>query len=416
MPGTILFVNHNCYLDDSNGAAVASRNQMEALARWGFEVEALTGSVVELGEEVNAAAWLAARGLDAPLLGGTWTADVGGVRVDVPPHFHLTVNGVAVTIHAGHSTRSHHPGPAEHAEFLRLFEMIAARGCPDIVVGYGGASMIAEVFAQVRARGGSTVFALHNFAYDDRSAFANIDKLVVPSRFSAEHYRRMLGLDCAVMPNLVNFDQVRCDRPTPGYVTFVNPSVEKGVYAFARIADELGRTRPDIPFLLVEGRGTEATVAACGLDLRRRGTVHFINHPPDPRRFWRETRICLMPSLWLESQGLVAIEAMINGIPVIASDRGALPETLGRAGVVLPLPDRITPGSRVLPTPEEAAPWVEAIIRLWDDADFLDDRGRKSESEAKRWAPELVEPLHVAFFAALRASSEETFRLARVGF
>ena len=402
-PIRILFVNHNCYLDDSNGAAVASRNQMEALARHGFEVEALTGSVLELGDEANVGVWLARQGLDAPLLGGTWTADAGGVRADVPPHYRLTVNGVAITIHAGPSTHRHWPDATEHADFVQLFEAIAARSRPDIVVGYGGGAMIAEVFARVRTRGGAVVFALHNFAYHDRSAFAHVDRVFVPSRFSADSYRRTLGLECTILPNLVNFDRVLCDRPSPGYVTFVNPSVEKGVFVFARIADELGKQRPDIPFLLVEGRGTEATVAACGLDLRRHGTVHFLNHPADPRRFWRETRICLMPSLWLESQGLVAIEAMINGIPVIASNRGALPGTLGGAGVVLPLPERLTSATRSLPTPEEVSPWVEAICRLWDDALWAAELGRKAQAEAERWAPAAVEPQHAAFFASLAA-------------
>lgn len=360
----VLFVNHNCYLDDSNGAAMASRNQMEALARHGFAVEALTGSVLELGDDASAAAWLAARGLDAPEPPASWTADATGVRAAVPAHWRRMLNGVGVMIHAGPTTRRHWPDAAEHAEFLRLFEAVAARGRLDIVVGYGGSAMIGEVFARVRARGGVAVFALHNFAYTDRSAFADVDRFVVPSRYAAEHYRRALGLECVVLPNVVDFDRVRCERAGPGYVTFVNPAAEKGVVAFARIADELGRRRPDIRFLVVEGRGTEATVAACGLDLRRHGTVFFINHPTDPRRFWRETRICLMPSVWEESQGLVAIEAMSNGIPVVASDRGALSETLGDSGVVLPLPDRLTPGTQALPTADEVAPWVEAIIRL----------------------------------------------------
>ena len=39
----------------------------------------------------------------------------------------------------------------------------------------------------------------------------------------------------------------------------------------------------------------------------------------------------LVPSLWRESLGRVPMEAMANGIPVLASDRGALPETLGNA-------------------------------------------------------------------------------------
>ena len=45
------------------------------------------------------------------------------------------------------------------------------------------------------------------------------------------------------------------------------------------------------------------------------------------------TKIMLVPSLFLESFGRVAAEAMINGIPVIASNRGALPEVLSDAAI-----------------------------------------------------------------------------------
>ena len=41
----------------------------------------------------------------------------------------------------------------------------------------------------------------------------------------------------------------------PKFVTLINPQPEKGVTVFARIALELSRRRPDIPFLIVEGRG-----------------------------------------------------------------------------------------------------------------------------------------------------------------
>ena len=41
---------------------------------------------------------------------------------------------------------------------------------------------------------------------------------------------------------------------------------------------------------------------------------------PDPRDFYRVSRAVLMPSLWRESLERVAIEAMANGIPVLASD------------------------------------------------------------------------------------------------
>ena len=401
----ILFVSHACHLDDSNGAASASRALMQALARRGFATEVLCGAMLDINHaDVDPARWLAGRGHEAEELGEECsTFDAGGFRPGLPPHFRLIANGVPVIVHRSPTTRPHDPGEVERAEFLQLLKITLDRFRPDVLVGYGGTLLALETFAAAKARGIVTVFTLHNFSYTHRSAFADIDAVTVPSRFSADHYARTLGLSCNVMPNLSDPDRVRVGRTGPQFVTFVNPSFEKGVYAFARIADELGRRRPDIPLLVVEGRGDEATLVGCGIDLRAHGTVHLIDHPPDPRRFWEATRILLMPSLWWESQGLVAVEAMFNGIPVIASSRGALPETLGSAGIVLPLPERLTLSTRELPTPGEVEPWVEAIIRLWDDEEFHAEHGRRALAESRRWEPDVLEPRYVEFFRDVRA-------------
>jgi hypothetical protein len=46
-----------------------------------------------------------------------------------------------------------------------------------------------------------------------------------------------------------------------------------------------------------------------------------------------------MPSL-MENVGCCAIEAMLNGIPVLGSNRGALPETLGDVAFRFDIPDQ----------------------------------------------------------------------------
>ena len=78
------------------------------------------------------------------------------------------------------------------------------------------------------------------------------------------------------------------------------------------------------------------------MDLSGLTNLHRMANTPDPRDFYRVSRVVLVPSLWRESLGRVAVEAMANGIPVLASDRGALPETLGDAGFVLTIPERYT--------------------------------------------------------------------------
>ena len=83
-----------------------------------------------------------------------------------------------------------------------------------------------------------------------------------------------------------------------------------------------------------------------------------------PCDFDRVSRAVLVPSLWRESLGRVPMEAMANGIPVVASDRGPLPETLGSAGFVFTIPGRYTAHTVDIPTAREVAPWLAAIEKL----------------------------------------------------
>ncbi len=125
-------------------------------------------------------------------------------------------------------------------------------------------------------------------------------------------------------------------------------------------------------------------------------------HTTDPRRFWGITKVALLPSLWWENQPLVVIEAMINGIPVVGSNRGGIPETVGDGGVILPLSERLTPATRIVPAAEEVEPWVEVIIRLWDDREFHEMLSERALREAQRWRPELLRPLYAEFFRNVR--------------
>jgi glycosyltransferase involved in cell wall biosynthesis len=97
----------------------------------------------------------------------------------------------------------------------------------------------------------------------------------------------------------------------------------------------------------------------------------------------------------------VAIEAMANEIPALASDRGALREILGDAGFVFTIPDRCTPGSLAIPTAHEVAPWVATIERLWDDPAFEADHRARSKAESKRWDPGFLAGRYQEFFVRI---------------
>lgn len=126
-----------------------------------------------------------------------------------------------------------------------------------------------------------------------------------------------------------------------------------------------------------------------------------------PEDWARVSRAVLMPSLWRESLGRVAIEAMANGIPVLASDRGALPETLGNARFVFTVPERCTPVSGAVPLAREVAPWVAIIERLWDDPPFEAKHRALARSEAKRWEWDCVAGQYQQLFEGVVAATWE---------
>ncbi len=206
--------------------------------------------------------------------------------------------------------------------------------------------------------------------------------MIFPSEYSRRHQARLLGLDGPVIPDPIPLDRIIAADPEPKYVTFINPQPSKGVSVFARIAVVLDERRPEIPFLVVEGRGTSGALARLPIDLSGLANLNRMANTPDPRDFYRVSRAALVPSLWRESRGRVPMEAMANGIPVLASDRGALPETLGNAGFVITIPERFGPNTMEIPTTREVAPWMAVLEKLWDDPEF--EATHKARARAKR--------------------------------
>ena len=392
----LLFASCHGYVDPSNGAATATRDLLEVLAGRGVACRALSTGVLDYQRETPLGPLL--EGLGVPARRGR-VALPGG---DAPEVHDLTLGGVAVTLMATKSSRiASAPDRAEAGAFLALADRAFAEFRPQVLLTYGGHPANLALMALARRRGVAVAFALHNFAYTDRSPFAHADAVLVPTEYCRRFYQRRLGLACTALPYPIHPARVVAGDPEPRYLTFVNPVPEKGLAVFARVAAELGRLRPDVPILVVEGRGSIATLAEWGADLAGLATLHRMANTADPRAFYRVARAVLVPSLWVENAALVAREAMANGIPVLASDRGGLPETLGDSGFVLPVPARYTPATRELPTPREVAPWVAAVGRLWDDPAFEAEHRALARDAARRWEPGRVAGEYLEFFGRL---------------
>src|SRR5262249_33969499 len=157
--------------------------------------------------------------------------------------------------------------------FLGLYERVLELFRPDVVLTYGGHWLAQEGIAPAQHRGIARVFALHNLGHHPAQLFPPGDAGLVPARLAPAPYRPTVGLRCTAIPGPLDWARVRCRKVRGQYVTFVNPQPDKGVFVFARIAAELAQRRPDIPLLVVEGRGTADWLQRTGLDLGSLGNV-----------------------------------------------------------------------------------------------------------------------------------------------
>ena len=105
------------------------------------------------------------------------------------------------------------------------------------------------------------------------------------------------------------------------------------------------------------------------------------------------SRALLMPSLWYEGFGLIAMEAMLRGLPVIASDSGGLAEAKQGTGFVVP----VQPIERYelvfdenhmpapIAAPQNLEPWKEAVARLLSSREIYEAEADRSRQAALRF-------------------------------
>ena len=63
---------------------------------------------------------------------------------------------------------------------------------------------------------------------------------------------------------------------------------------------------------------------------------------------------------------------------------------------------RYTPETREIPTAEEVEPWVETIIRLWDDAaEYEALEPSPARERAQQWHPDRLAPVYRDFFSRI---------------
>jgi len=321
------------------GAARCSHRLLLRLQARGHEVSVLTG--------LGRGAFRVPQSADRPVLGVRAIAGPDPWRVDVG-----------------------YPVIATAELDGALAEALDAR--PDLVWSQlRGAS---EILGGARARGLSALWYLHDALHDAeslRAATAQGVTLVANSRFLARRVVDQTGVEPDIVYPLLDED-VRVEPVPDGFVTLVNPVPDKGV----EVALDVAARIPEVPFLFVESWPLPVDYLAQlkGFLAAQRPNVTFWSRVADVRQFYARTRVLLVPSQWEETHGRVVREAQQSGIPVVASDRGGLPEAVGEGG-------------RLVPAHSPREVWVEALRSVLADPGPWRARARAAAADPK-WDPE----------------------------
>lgn len=103
---------------------------------------------------------------------------------------------------------------------------------------------------------------------------------------------------------------------------------------------------------------------------------------------WRDMKVLLVPSLWLEAWGIVVIEAHLRGIPVIASDSGALPEAMLGLDYIVPVTSidgrRDDKGGYIMPE-QDITPWVTAVNKLMNNKLEYEELSMNVRNTTEQW-------------------------------
>ncbi len=208
-------------------------------------------------------------------------------------------------------------------------------------------------------------------------ALNRLSRVMVGSNFMRSSLSRMFGISAVITRLGAKKDLLgyKASPPeAPFQVIFVGNLITK---KRPKISIEMLAALKDLDLRLVlvgDGPEREALVKLSEkLDVSQKVDFKGRLSTEDLRKELQRSHVCVVPSMW-EGFGLGAIEAMAQGVPVIASESGALPELVekGKTGFLIPL--------------NSSEMWASVVRRLYQDRSLLQSLSAQSFEAAKMYS------------------------------
>jgi len=194
----------------------------------------------------------------------------------------------------------------------------------------------------------------HFIAFKRFGTAKHANELISASAYIAQGVESCFGRPSKMVPNGVDLSLFRSDRvrrsetrkelgipeDAPVLITVSALQGRKGIEKVLDVVGDLKQSMPDIRYILCgDGNNKDheafhAKVAALGIV----PNVHFMGNQKDVSGFYNAADLFVfLPEF--EGFGIVALEAMASGLPLIVSQGSAFPEILAEGGGLMVDPD-----------------------------------------------------------------------------
>lgn len=184
----------------------------------------------------------------------------------------------------------------------------------------------------------------------------NADLVFTNSYFIQRKLKELINISSQVIYPFIDKEEYKTDidPKKQDYITFVNLNFQKGGKVALKIVERL----PNRKFLFITGNIIGKNKNKYLLSkMKKLKNIKSIKWAENMKEIYKVSRLFLVPSVWDEPFCRLPIEAGINGIPTIASNKGGLPESVGDAGLLIKNVNNINE-------------WIEKIKKLDDQNEY----------------------------------------------
>jgi phosphatidylinositol alpha-mannosyltransferase len=246
-----------------------------------------------------------------------------------------------------------------------------------------------------------------------RRVFHNLDGRIAVSRAAKRFVRQYFMARYTVIPNGVEVDRFAPEavEPLPELmdgrpnILFVGrPEKRKGVGYLLRAYPAVKSAFPDARFIVVGAGDWEDSPYRAYIDRRRMDDIVVVGHVSerDLPRYHRSAHVFCAPATAGESFGIVLLEAMAAGLPIVASDIEGYSQVLHHHSEGLLVP------------PRDASALADAICQLLQDRSLAAEFGARGRLTALQYAWPRIADQVLDFYVKTANRAYPTYSLAAV--